>query len=525
MLMETLSLCQGPPEMKADEFMNRVNPVLRGAHPDPSACRVGDDVFLVTSTFSYHPGIPVHRSRDLRSWELVGHVLTDHHPGFEGLDVSDGVWAPTIRHAGGRFYVVYSIARGRSDHRTFVTTAEDPAGPWTPPVALDADGFDPSLFFDLDGRAWFTACRDATEPGTGPGEIWIREFDPTALRLTGPSRVIWHGSARDTWVEAPHLYRRGRRYLLLAAEGGTERMHAVTAAWADSPTGPFRSDPRNPLLTHRHLGGHEPVQNVGHADLVDLADGSTWAVLLGVRIIDGVHVTGRETFATPVTWEGGAPVFAAGVGRMLGDSSDRSRRQQGAAELEWISLRGPALFSVVDDDVRLEPVPSGIDGRRLPAFVGVRQTEPAFRWEAVPHIADPDVRSALVAFAHQDRFLALEFSATGSSPTTASLLLHDGAGTRVVGRTDGVVTRSAAWIESDGAVYRAGVGRTKLGEVEARFLSAEDAGGFFGVVLGLSAVGPVGSAPATFGSVSYTTGAMEEGGPELLRTTSIGGMR
>ncbi|WP_433509703.1 glycoside hydrolase family 43 protein [Nonomuraea sp. CA-143628] len=288
------------------------NPVLPGCYPDPSICRAGEDFYLVTSSFAYFPGIPLFHSRDLVNWRQLTHVLDRPSPlSLEGLDVSDGIWAPTIRHHDGTFYVVSTLARNRQGSVTFVVTAEDPAGPWSDPMPLEAEGIDPSLFFDDDGRCWFTACRDARQPtGGGPGELWMRELDLDRLKLVGPTHVLWHGAVRGAWVEAPHLYKRDGVYYLIAAEGGTESNHSVTAARSSAITGPYVTDPRSPLLTHRHRGSAEPVQNVGHVDLVDTPDGEAWAVALGVRPIEGTHTLGREVFLVPVAWGTHGPVFA-----------------------------------------------------------------------------------------------------------------------------------------------------------------------------------------------------------------------
>lgn len=51
------------------------NPILPGFYPDPSICRVNDDYYLVTSTFSYFPGVPIFHSRDLIHWEQIGNIL------------------------------------------------------------------------------------------------------------------------------------------------------------------------------------------------------------------------------------------------------------------------------------------------------------------------------------------------------------------------------------------------------------------------------------------------------------------
>lgn len=301
------------------------NPLLPGCYPDPSICRFGDWFYLVNSTFEYLPGLPVFRSRDLSSWEQVGHVV--HRPGqlagrlaLDHIDSSGGLYAPTLREHAGRFWVVCTVVdredASRGGHVLF--TADDPAGPWSDGVWLAGEGIDPSLFFDDDGRVWFHATRPAHLPQwDGQTEVWLRELDLHTLELIGPEHVLWIGALRGAvWAEGPHLFRVDGHYVLLAAEGGTERNHAVCVARADAVTGPYLGNPANPMLTHRHLGQGFPVTAVGHADLVQAADGSWWAVLLAMRPRDGHVMLGRETFLVPVVWQDGWPVFSPGAGRV-----------------------------------------------------------------------------------------------------------------------------------------------------------------------------------------------------------------
>lgn len=386
-------------------MLHPINPVLPGCHPDPSVCRVGEDYWLVVSSFTYWPALPVFHSRDLVSWEPAGHVIDrDEQLSLTGLETSDGVWAPTIRHHGGVFYVVSTVANGRTGESNFVATATDPRGPWSQPVDLGVAGIDPSLFFDVDGRCWFTICRDSESPeATGPGEIWMREFDAETLSLVGPEYVLWHGAVAGAWVEAPHLFLRDGVYYLLGAEGGTERRHSVTAARSRSVTGPWVTDPRSPLLTHRHLSPDHDIQNIGHADLVDTPDGQTWALVLGVRPVDGVHTLGRETFLVPVEWTEAGPVFAPETGQVrvrerLPASAHAPERPAAEELVErvrfdapslprgWSSLRGnvaPLLYSAthpssdrprpLDDRLRLALSEETLSGRGTPAFIARRQ--------------------------------------------------------------------------------------------------------------------------------------------------------
>src|SRR5215831_10308754 len=115
-----------------------VNPIIPGFHPDPSICRVGDDFYLVTSSFEYFPGVPIFHSRDLVHWRQLGHVLTtDRHLNLHGARSSGGIFAPTLRHAGDRFFVITTNVSGGGN---FYVTAPDPGGPWSDPVQLDNEG-------------------------------------------------------------------------------------------------------------------------------------------------------------------------------------------------------------------------------------------------------------------------------------------------------------------------------------------------------------------------------------------------
>ncbi|HMB24188.1 MAG TPA: glycoside hydrolase family 43 protein, partial [Anaerolineales bacterium] len=201
------------------------NPILPGFYPDPSVCRVGEDYYLVTSTFEYFPGLPIFHSRDLVHWRQIGHVLD--RPSQLPLDdirFSGGLYAPTIRYSNGRFYVINTLVSGKTKSGNFIVTATDPAGPWSEPYWLEsAPGIDPSLFFDDDGRVWYTGNRiPAQVQFEGHREIWLQELDLQSMSLVGDTYSLWDGAIRGgVHAEAPHLYKVDGRYYLMIAEGGT----------------------------------------------------------------------------------------------------------------------------------------------------------------------------------------------------------------------------------------------------------------------------------------------------------------
>ncbi len=286
------------------------NPILAGYYPDPSICRVGDDYYLINSTFAHFPGIPIFHSRDLVNWKQLGHVID--RPGqlkYDGLGITRGLFAPAISHHHGTFYVVCTMIDGGGN---FLVTATDPAGPWSDPVWLKFDGIDPSLFFDDDGRAWMV--NNGNPPDNKPlysghRAIWIQEFDLANRRMIGPRSIIVNGGAditqKPVWIEGPHLYKRDGWYYLCCAEGGTSTEHSQVILRSKSVTGPFVPWDKNPILTQRDLDGNakHAITCTGHADLVIGPDGNWWSVFLACRpYAPDRWATGRETFLLPVKW-------------------------------------------------------------------------------------------------------------------------------------------------------------------------------------------------------------------------------
>ena len=398
------------------------NPIVRGSYPDPSICRTGDDFYLVNSSFEYVPGLPIHHSRDLVNWTLIGYGLhaPRHYAGEVNLvDVQSngGIHAPSIRCRNGRFYIittnVYSPAQGEPTRMVnFVITATDPAGPWSTPHVIDgAPGIDPDIFFDDDGTAWYVGNQAPADPEfNGQGEIWVQQLDTENWRLVGERHLLWRGACDGTWAEGPHIYKRDGRYYLLIAEGGTGLNHAVMIAVADDIRGPYLSNARNPILTARHLSYDFWVNSTGHADLVELADGRSYMVTLGKRNdVARNSNMGRETHLVPVVWEREPfpwkevkhewPVAAPDTGRVERFTplpfADRPQHRRNAfaddfdaesLNLQWNFRRAPlpGSYSLSDRPgyLRLHAKPEVIAERGRASLMGFRQTESDFEYSA-----------------------------------------------------------------------------------------------------------------------------------------------
>ena len=386
------------------------NPIIPGFAPDPSIVRVDDDFYLINSTFEYFPGIPVYHSTDLVNWELISYAIHDpSQADLARVKSSDGIHASTIRYHDGVFYVI-TTNNVDGVMTNFIVTAEDPRGPWSAPMVLDgAPGIDPSLFFDDDGRVWYVGNHIPPDPEfEGQAEIWLQEVDLDTVQLIGERHYLWRGCCQGVWAEGPHIYKRDGHYDLLISEGGTSYDHAMSVAISEDITGPYRNNPRNPVLTHRQLSYDTPITGVGHADIVELQDGRWYAVALGWRLVDGKHgILGRETFLVPMTWETEPytwkedkltfPVFSPDTGRVElrfplpfpGSAQERSLDftddfDTATLALDWNFRRTPIReFHSLRDrpgSLRLSLQPGAVEDRAQYSFVGIRQRH--FMFEA-----------------------------------------------------------------------------------------------------------------------------------------------
>ncbi len=303
------------------------NPILPGFNPDPSILRVGEDYFVAVSTFEWFPGIAIYHSRDLKTWTLRTHALTEErHLDLLRLPSAKGVWAPCLTHDGetGLFHLAYSLMLSHNaryfDVDNFLVTSPSIDGPWSAPVYLHSVGFDPSFLHDGDGRKYVACLEWELRDGPGrPGGIVVQEYDPVKKTMVGPLRKVWDGGTKRGCVEGPHLYKRGPWYYLMCAEGGTGYGHCVTMARSRSVWGPYEGDPENPILTatddfdeadrddflkpHR-FNPASALQKVGHASWTETAAGEHYCVHLCSRpFVPELRCTlGRETGLQKMYW-------------------------------------------------------------------------------------------------------------------------------------------------------------------------------------------------------------------------------
>lgn len=324
---------------RAEELYH--NPICRGMHPDPSIVRVGEDYYMVNSSFMFFPCIPVSHSRDLIHWQVIGHAITNPEwAGLKDLEGGRGYWAPDISYYEGRFYITATcrLNEGGLPQRVqMVTSSEKPEGPYCEPVFLEEEGIDPSIFTDLDGRRYMLLNRGAR----------IFEISRDGRKILSEPKLLWYGQNKKA-SEGPHMLYKDGYYYLFMAEGGTGMGHRITVARSRELMGVYESCPYNPIL--RQWDEKRLIQCSGHGMPVETQDGQWYMVYLCNRIsTSGYAVLGRETGLDPITWTAdGWPL----VNSLQGPSElqrkpgivckEAAERQNGLPGLwgEWMTVRG-----------------------------------------------------------------------------------------------------------------------------------------------------------------------------------------
>lgn len=396
------------------------NPIISGFNPDPSICKVGEDYYLVTSTFEYFPGVPVYHSTDLINWEMIGHVLDrPSQLNLDSINASSGIFAPTIRYNNGVFYMATTLI-GRGDGN-FICTATNPAGPWSEPHWIKgAPGIDPDLFFDDDGKVYMSGTfkpKPEDRVWSGHNTIWTQEIDLEKWELVGERHTNCNSADFQSTVnplradnvnylnamEGPHIYKKDDTYYFTCSIGGTGQNHAFVIFRSKNIFGPWEMNPNNPIITHRDLPTNYPITATGHADLIQIEDGDWAIVYLGKRPIQDEEnkkprfILGRETFLSLVDWSGEWPVVnpkgEIGRSELVQEKTslpemvvDKSYLLEdfNAEKLhyQWNFLRTPRTewWSLFEKKgyLRLQLRPEMISEKVNPSFIGKRQEHANF---------------------------------------------------------------------------------------------------------------------------------------------------
>jgi xylan 1,4-beta-xylosidase len=497
------------------------NPILAGFYPDPSVCRVGNDYYLVNSSFAYYPGLPIFHSKDLLNWQQIGAALNrPEQLNLDSAGVSRGLFAPAINYHKGIFYMVCTLVDKGGN---FVVTATNPAGPWSNPAWLpQVDGIDPSLFFDEDERAYIvynSIPPDNISAHDGHRTIRMNSFDAKQLKITGGNTIIVNGGTdmakKPVWIEGPHLFKKDGWYYLICAEGGTSDNHSEVVFRSKAVDGPFIAYAKNPILTQRNVDAarKNPVTNTGHADFVIAPDGKWWAVFLGCRPYEKNYFnTGRETFMAPVEWKDGWPIINPGFAAVQYTYSINAAINPAAEKFSgnyffkddfnkavlnnrysFLRTVREKWHGIQQGKLWMQLRPQTCSGLGNPSFIGFRQPHSkgyaATAITFIPKTADE--KAGLLVFQNEQHYYFLCKSVNNGKQTVQ---LYKGSGNAAKDKSPELMAAALVnstnelflKIEAKGNEYAFYFATQKNNwqllqdKVDAKFLSTEVAGGFVG---------------------------------------------
>ncbi|MCI5893240.1 MAG: family 43 glycosylhydrolase [Clostridiales bacterium] len=333
------------------------NPIRTGFFADPSIVRVGSDYYMVNSSFTFFPCIPISHSTDLVNWKVIGHAITNPEwANIDDLEGGRGYWAPDISYYNGKFYITATLRYNDTGkfRRQIVVSSEKPEGPYSKPAFIEEDGIDPSIFTDVDGRRYMLLNRGAR----------IFELNADCTEQISDAELLFYGDNKRA-PEGPHLLYKDGYYYLFEAEGGTGLMHQITVSRSKTLKGVYEPCPYNPIMTQKDYDA--AITCCGHGKPVQTQNGDWYIVYLCNRLLDGQWgMLGRETCLDPITWTAdGWPV----INNLNGPSSLQKKPALPATTVEpdggfddfdgdkikpyWIFARTPETDGIKVENSRL----------------------------------------------------------------------------------------------------------------------------------------------------------------------------
>ena len=271
------------------------NPVINADYSDPDAIRVGNDFYLVSSSFEDVPGLPILHSKDLVNWTIIGHALLGQPP-FEHFSVprhGDGVWAPAIRFHKGEFYIYYPDP----DFGIYLTKAKNAEGPWSDPVLVyPGKGLiDPCPLWDDDGNVYLVHAFAGSHAGI-KSILVVNKLSSDGTRVIDPGKIVYDGHEQDPTIEGPKFYKRNGYYYIFAPAGG------VSTGWqlalrSKNIYGPYERK----VVMHQ---GSTPVNGPHQGAWVSTQTGENWFLHFQDK---GPY--GRVVHLQPMHWKNNWPVI------------------------------------------------------------------------------------------------------------------------------------------------------------------------------------------------------------------------
>lgn len=282
------------------------NPILYADYSDPDVCRVGDDYYMTSSSFNAVPGLQILHSKDLVNWKLIGYALDKNIPSehFASPQHGNGVWAPSIRHHNGEFYIYW----GDPDFGIYMVKTKNPAGPWEPPVlVMEGKGLiDSCPLWDEDGNAYLVHAYAGSRAGI-KSVLAVNKMNPEGTKVLDEGVIVFDGHENHPTVEGPKFYKRNGYYYIFAPAGGVATGWQLVLRSKDI-YGPYEEkivmDQGNTSINGPHQGGW-----------VDTQTGEDWFIHF-----QDVEAYGRIVHLQPVKWVNDWPV--------IGEDKDKDGKGQ-----------------------------------------------------------------------------------------------------------------------------------------------------------------------------------------------------
>lgn len=330
------------------------NPILRGDYSDPDVIRVGGEYYMVASSFTYLPGIPVLRSSDLVNWRTIGYAAPFlPFTRYNAPAHKCGAWAPSIRYHNGLFYVYVCLP----DEGLLAFTAKEPSGEWLCHYVKDVCGWiDPCPLWDDDGGTYLVHGFAASRVGIN-NILYLHRMSDDGMRILDNGTLVYSGADYgDTTVEGPKLYRRNDYYYILCPAGGVKRGYQL-ALRARNITGPYE---RRVVLSQ----GDTQINGPHQGGWFDTGAGADYFIHF-----QDLGVYGRVPHLQPVRWAddwpemgaGGQPVLSGDLPReAAGGCPGMSDEFAGALSLQWQWQANPnkAWYGFTDKGLRLRAAPA-----------------------------------------------------------------------------------------------------------------------------------------------------------------------
>ncbi len=271
------------------------NPVLYADYSDPDVIRVGEDYYMTSSSFNCIPGLQILHSKDMVNWEFIGAAVPNALYPYDDEKPEHGnrVWAPSIRHHDGFFYIFW----GDPDQGAFMTKAKDVKGPWSEPVIVKAGKgiIDTTPLWDEDGKVYMVHAYAGSRAGL-KSVLAICELNSDATKAIGPSRIIFDGHIDQVTCEGPKIHKRNGYYYIFHPAGG------VPTGWQTVQRSKNIYGPYETRIVMKQ--GKSPINGPHQGAWVDTPTGEDWFF----HFTD-VGAYGRLLCLEPMKWVNDWPVI------------------------------------------------------------------------------------------------------------------------------------------------------------------------------------------------------------------------